>query len=224
MYKIIDFKKHFWSKVNRHSGHFYKGTECWEWTGCTACGYGMAYASTGRYVKAHRFAWTLLGGVIPHSLGVLHKCDNRICVRPSHLFLGNNAANVADMVAKGRQRGAPSKLTDKQVGRIRQDYAFGVSGPRLAAKYKITKNAVYKILAGIVRKDAPGPVVSVMREASAYSTNVGESNGRSILNAMSVRAIRRRPHETAALLAARYEVSMSTIAAIRSCRIWKHVV
>ncbi len=72
--------------------------DCWEWIGArTSAGYGLM---DGRYV--HRLAWELTRGPIPKGVLVLHHCDNRVCVRPSHLFLGSYLDNVRDMIAKGR--------------------------------------------------------------------------------------------------------------------------
>lgn len=80
---------------------------CWEWTGTLdAYGYGVLTVSTtlspSRKAKAHRLAWELAAGPIPPGLHVLHRCDNRRCVRPDHLFLGDQRDNMRDALAKGR--------------------------------------------------------------------------------------------------------------------------
>jgi len=51
-------------------------------------------------------AWEDVNGPISDGLWVLHRCDNPPCCRPDHLFLGTPADNTADMIAKGRGRGA----------------------------------------------------------------------------------------------------------------------
>ena len=91
----------FWEKVARAGAE-----ECWLWTaGLGTDGYGSIGVSRGA-VRAHRVSWEIAFGAIPSGLCVLHKCDVRTCVNPSHLFLGTTQDNTADMVSKGRQRGA----------------------------------------------------------------------------------------------------------------------
>ena len=97
---------------------------CWNWVGGkTVKGYGNFYFASGVYVLAHRWAWMEAHGPIPDSLFVCHRCDNRLCVRLDHLFLGTNLDNLADMVSKGRQAKGNKKwscrLTEKQVYEIR---------------------------------------------------------------------------------------------------------
>lgn len=85
-------------------------------------------ASMGKILTASRVSWTLVNGVIPDGLLVLHKCDNPSCVRPDHLFLGTHKDNHQDRERKNRHPHSPeasSDLTRDQVLAI-----YGFQGPR----------------------------------------------------------------------------------------------
>ncbi len=86
---------------------------CRLWQGTFRDGYGrLRYRRDKR--NAHVWAWIDEHGPIPDGLSVLHRCDVRACIELTCLFLGTNAENVADKVAKGRQsRGAAHSATIK---------------------------------------------------------------------------------------------------------------
>lgn len=93
----------FWRRVRQTAN-------CWEWTGqLMTSGYG-ALSVQGRRQGAHRVSWELHHGPVPSDLWVLHRCDNRACVRPDHLFLGTPLDNMRDMAAKGRHRNGPTPM------------------------------------------------------------------------------------------------------------------
>lgn len=109
-------EERFWSKVDVRAPH-----ECWEWQAeRNHAGYGRLHHD-GSKKSAHRLAWALVNGPIPAGLCVCHRCDNRRCCNPTHLFLGTVADNNRDMMAKGRVRnGYGGLLRD----RCRQGHEF----------------------------------------------------------------------------------------------------
>ena len=99
MRKTKPIESRFWEKVN-------KTESCWVWVGSiTGSGYGFLHYGTKterKPYRAHRLSWELHYGVIPDGLWVLHKCDNRKCVNPDHLFIGDRSDNMRDCAEKGR--------------------------------------------------------------------------------------------------------------------------
>lgn len=92
---------------------------CWLWSGSTGSGGYPTASSThgGITYQVHREMYARNKGPIPPGMRVCHKCDVSLCINPEHLFLGTHLQNMADMVAKGRnraQRGAPKRLPDDQ--------------------------------------------------------------------------------------------------------------
>jgi hypothetical protein len=104
-------EERFWKHVHKTDG-------CWEWTGYSLPfpnhpelrGHGQIRIDD-RAVYAHRFSYELHNGPIAEGVLVLHRCDNRACVRPDHLFEGSHKDNTIDAMRKGRMVLHPENLT-----------------------------------------------------------------------------------------------------------------
>jgi hypothetical protein len=87
---------------------------------------------------------------------VCHRCDNPPCCNPDHLWLGTNADNVADKMAKGRQpvqdqrgeRNTAAKLTAADVEKIRGMIRAGMTNIAIAARFGVTHQLISRIRRG----------------------------------------------------------------------------
>ena len=138
----------FWSKVK-----ILDSNECWVWQAHkNKAGYGR-FRIVRRWKMDHRMAWTLTNGNIPNWLivKVLHHCDNPPCCNPTHLFLGTQIDNMKDMVLKGRspynvgEHHPQSKLTEKDVIKIRESIINSTKVSDLAIKYNVSIPTIYAV-------------------------------------------------------------------------------
>lgn len=145
----------FWTKVKKTKG-------CWLWTAQKdRQGYGFFWLN-GRDERAHRVAWMLEHGDLPpRDQEVCHACDNPSCVNPAHLSLCTRQENTDDMVARNRQarvRGeahGQSKLSEKDVTKIRDLRSTGVTVYAVAERFGINPSTVSKITLGKRRASTP---------------------------------------------------------------------
>lgn len=100
-------EERFWSRVDKHGPvpeHKPEIGPCWIWTGGMATGgYGSA-TFRSRSTRAHRLAYQFATGTDPGNKCVCHSCDNPLCVRPDHLWLGTHTDNHRDMETKRRNK------------------------------------------------------------------------------------------------------------------------
>ncbi len=160
----------FWSKVNKQGPtQPHMKTRCHEWTAALDySGYGQFAVGSGTWDRAHRVVWKAAGRDILPSHGVLHKCDNRKCVRLSHLYSGTKKDNAQDRERRGRgnhatgarhgcathpglrqgARNGRAKLDETSVVKLLQEFKQGKKKAGLARKYKLTKTTVGYIVSG----------------------------------------------------------------------------
>jgi hypothetical protein len=148
-------KDRFWS----HVSILEDVEQCWDWIKSTdRGGYGKIKNKQGTF-RCSRLAYEYTYGLIPEGMMVCHTCDRPICCNPLHLFLGDAADNVYDMMAKGRHRyvnnsnppkgedNPQSMLTEMDVRKIRVWYEEErYTQEQLAKLFGIHQTTVSKII------------------------------------------------------------------------------
>jgi hypothetical protein len=136
---------------------------CWEWQrGKHASGYGGVGPSWGGGSYAHRAMWEAANGAIPQGKYVLHRCDNRCCINPDHLFLGTHLDNIRDMQAKNRHRGGSlpgesnpnSKHSDATVFATKWARLIGYTSKEVQDAFGVSESFVTRICHHGWRKEA----------------------------------------------------------------------
>lgn len=123
--------------------------ECWPYLGFVPeNGYGQFSIRCQNFL-AHRLAYQLATGQDPGDLFVCHRCDNKPCCNPAHLFLGTNGDNQRDASRKGLLTHGSghhnAKLTEDNVREIRRRRAEGESQYALARAFGIGRPQIAAI-------------------------------------------------------------------------------
>lgn len=121
--------------------------ECWPWRGnYLHNGYARSYWRDRKWM-VHRLVSVLCFGELPTEVFVLHRCDNRSCCNPNHLWRGSLVDNNRDRDSKGRRALPPTtKLTEEDVILFRERFAAGDSVRELAKEFGIHRNTGYQIV------------------------------------------------------------------------------
>ena len=150
---------------NRFKGKYTvnKVTGCWDWTGGKRRknNYGVMFHREGDKklsVAAHRMSYMIfISRQIPDGLMICHKCDNKGCINPDHLFAGTNQDNVDDFVKKGfkeatiprGEKHQNTKLKNDTVANMKADLWGGqLSIRQVSEKYNVTMRTATNIKYG----------------------------------------------------------------------------
>jgi hypothetical protein len=118
-------------------------------------GYGTMRVGQAGYESTHRIAWAISNGRRPASrMHVMHSCDARACVNPSHLSIGTAKDNQRDCIDKGRKnpaRGALhsfAKLTEPKVILAASLFASGHTYREISTRVGVTWDSIQRIILG----------------------------------------------------------------------------
>jgi hypothetical protein len=77
-----------------------KDTGCWEWDKVHPTNVYGGIVFGGKQLSAHRASWIFHKGLEKETDCVLHRCDNRRCVNPDHLYVGDRKQNRKDFMER----------------------------------------------------------------------------------------------------------------------------
>lgn len=122
-------------------------TGCWNWVAALSrLGYGH-FRLNGKIVEAHRASWMLHRGD-PHKLHVLHKCNNRRCINPDHLYLGTHQDNMRDRSERFPVWAVRHTLNAEDIPVIRQRFSDGEKLKVIAMTYGVVEETIRSVVTG----------------------------------------------------------------------------
>lgn len=83
-------------------------------------------------------------GEIQEGLCVLHRCDNKKCVNPNHLYVGTKKQNTLDAVSRGRF--GPLKYGQDKIDQIRRLWFVGKKISVISETVGLSERYVYKVV------------------------------------------------------------------------------
>ena len=158
-------------------GNITKNGDCWEWNLCQGRG-GYGKITINRKTKpTHKVSFEFFKKEFDKELLVCHKCDNRKCINPDHLWQGTQKENIEDCIRKNRKNTKSGwkhseetkekfknrkrntvyvkgiqhggcKLKEKDVMEIRQLSASGMKQKEISNKFNVHSSTISNIVRG----------------------------------------------------------------------------
>lgn len=134
----------YWSKVDIKSKD-----DCWEWlAGINADGYGNFYCDYKTY-SASRLSWIFTNGPIPEGKLCLHKCDNRKCVNPNHLYIGTHSDNNSDREWRNPgTSGRQSSIGASGIRTVQKLFKQGYSQKSISECFGLSTGQIHRLCRG----------------------------------------------------------------------------
>jgi hypothetical protein len=174
-----EYAERFWAKAIPEPN-----TGCWLWGGSIApIGYGSARAR-GVTINAHRAAFLLAHGSLAPGIETAHRCDQRACVNPDHLFPATHKENLVDCSRKGRMnkptgekhwrhgQTGNTKFAEEQVLEMRARARLGESAASLARRFDCQRVTVRLVVRGV----RWGHVAGAIPEFEQHTSTDARSN------------------------------------------------
>lgn len=150
-------EKRFWSKVERGGDDV-----CWPYKAARKSGrrLGVGYLNMkidGKHtsIPAHRYAYQLKHGRLSRDTWVLHRCQNKACCNPAHLFAGQQGFYVR---GHGQQfepcgtRGEDKPFSKLKEADISQIFAWyhhdGLSQSEIARRLHVAPSTIHHVIRG----------------------------------------------------------------------------
>lgn len=152
--KREEAERRFWSNIDRRGPQ-----ECWPWLAGTTCGYGQIRFRKEK-LGAHVLSYRLAHGPVPSGRMVLHRCGNRICCNPNHLYAGTYAQNTNDAVRHGTHKCGfglgdqhnSARLRAVHIPLIREAIQRGESQRAIGRKFGVTQQTIGAVARGYTWK------------------------------------------------------------------------
>lgn len=126
---------------------------CWNWIKSINMGYGVT-SLRGKREQAHRASWMVFVGEIPNGMQINHKCHNKMCINPDHLYVGTQKENMRDMEDAGRAvrcvggRNGNSKLSEMDVLEVKKMIMDGKKNDEISLKFSVSRSTIQFIRIG----------------------------------------------------------------------------
>ncbi len=125
---------------------------CWLWLGATD---RRGYARIGGTTLVHGATWRMAGFECIGDVELCHKCPNRNCINPDHLYVGTHQQNMQDAADAGVMGQGPRRVKAEDIDTVKRMLAEGYMKKDIAKAIGVSKPWITKFLRGELKYAKP---------------------------------------------------------------------